>query len=88
MLYLIESKDGVFVNGYAFLPFAKNMNKNIGKNICKSLSSKYSPDMLDTFKNCFQKAIQKTKLKILDLIINVLSIISLRFIYFSYAIIK
>ena len=56
MLYLIESKDGVFVNGYAFLLFAKNMNKNIGKNICKSLSSKYSPDMLDMDQKLFDNA--------------------------------
>ena len=56
MLYLIESKDGVFVNGYAFLPFAKNMNKNIGKNICKSLSCKYSPDMLDMDQKLFDNA--------------------------------
>ena len=33
MRYSIEPKDRIYVKGYGFLPFAKNMNKN--------LSSKY-----------------------------------------------
>ena len=35
----------MFVEGYGFLVFVKNMRKNIGKNISKNLSGKYSPDM-------------------------------------------
>ena len=35
----------MFVEGYGFLFFVKNMDKNIGKNISKDLSGKYSPDM-------------------------------------------
>ena len=35
----------MFVEGYGFLFFVKNMGKNIGKNISKNLSGKYSPDM-------------------------------------------
>ena len=31
----------IFVKGYGFLSFAKNMFKNIGKNINKSLSHKH-----------------------------------------------
>ena len=35
----------MFVEGYGFLFFVKNMGKNIGKNISKDLRGKYSPDM-------------------------------------------
>ena len=42
MRYSIQPKNGIFVKGYGFLSFAKNMSKNIGK----SFSSKYSPGML------------------------------------------
>ena len=41
--YLAQAKDRVFVKGYGFLSFARNM----GKNICKNLSSKYSQIILD-----------------------------------------
>ena len=34
----VQPRDGVFVKGYGFLSFAKN----IGKNISKNLSGKYS----------------------------------------------
>ena len=35
----------MFVEGYGFLFFVKNMDKNIGRSISKDLSGKYSPDM-------------------------------------------
>ena len=38
MRYLIEPRDQIFVKGYGFLSFAKNM----GENILKDLSGKYS----------------------------------------------
>ena len=41
-LYSIDPKDRIFVNGYGFLFFAKNMGKNLGKNISKKLSGKCS----------------------------------------------
>ena len=44
--YPVQPRDRIFVKGYGFLSFAKNMCKNIGENISKSLSSKYSPGML------------------------------------------
>ena len=37
----------VFVKGYEFLSFAKNMVKIISKNISKNLSGKYSKKLLD-----------------------------------------
>ena len=37
----------VFVKGYGFLSFAKNMVKIISKNVSKNLSGKYSKKLLD-----------------------------------------
>ena len=38
----VQPRNRIFVKGYRFLSFAKNMGKNIGKNINKNLSGKYS----------------------------------------------
>ena len=45
--YSVQPKGRIFVKGYGFLSFAKNMGKNIGKNISKTLSSKNSRKLLD-----------------------------------------
>ena len=45
--YLIQPSDQIFVKGYGFLSFAKNMPRKIGKNINKNLSSKNSQELLD-----------------------------------------
>ena len=37
MRYSTEPTDRIFVKGYEFLSYAKNMNKNIDKNISKNL---------------------------------------------------
>ena len=66
--YSVQPKDEIFVKGYGFLSFAKNMSKNIGKNISKSLNSKYSQKLLDhskksatdAFKISSKRVIQKT----------------------------
>ena len=52
MRYSIEPKDRICVKGFRFLSFAKNMDK--------SLSNKYDQKLLDSAKNCFKKATQKT----------------------------
>ena len=31
--YLVQPRDQIFVKGYRFLSFGKNMGKNIGKNV-------------------------------------------------------
>ena len=41
--YSVQPRDRIFVKGYEFLPFPRNM----GKNISKTLSSKYSQKLLD-----------------------------------------
>ena len=78
MRYSVQPRDRVFLKGYAFLSFAKSMNKHIGKNISKNLSGKYSQKLLhhakqsatDAFKTVSKRAIQKTAVAIGDLIGN------------------
>ena len=59
MRYSIEPRDRIYVKGYGFLSFAKNIGKN--------LSNKYSPKIIDrakksttdAIKTASQQAIQK-----------------------------
>ena len=39
--YSTEPKDWIFVKGYSFLSFTKNIRKNLGKQIFKNLSGFY-----------------------------------------------
>ena len=65
---LVHARDRIFVKGYGFLSFAKNINGNIGKNISKSLLAKYRKKLIDhakksatdTFKTASKRAIQMT----------------------------
>ena len=60
MRYSIEPRDRIYVKGYGFMSFAKNIGKN--------LSNKYSQKIIDTtkrsapnvIKTASQRAIQKT----------------------------
>ena len=45
--YSVQPKYRMFVKGYGFLSFPKNMGKNIGRNISKTLNKKYSHKLLD-----------------------------------------
>ena len=62
MLYSVQPRDRIFVQGYGFLSFAKNMVQNVGKNISKNLSSNYSQKLFDHAKqiqmhlNCSKKS--------------------------------
>ena len=58
MHYSVHPRDRIFVKGYEFLSFAKNMGKNIGKNISKSLNGKYSPGLLDMHQKLLDHAKQ------------------------------
>ena len=70
MRYSIEPRDRIYVKGYGFLSFAKNMGK--------SLSNKYGQKFLDNVKKCrtdaikiaSKRAIQKTAEATGDLIGN------------------
>ena len=50
MRYSIEPRDRIYVKGYGFLSFAKNVGKN--------LSNKYSQKLIDTAKKSTTDAIQ------------------------------
>ena len=39
--FSVQPRDQIFVKGYGFVSFAKNMGRNIGKSISNNLSSKY-----------------------------------------------
>ena len=62
MRYSVQPRDRIFVKGYGFLSFAKNMGKNIGKNISTSLSRKLAKNVLIMLNNLSQmrlKLLQK-----------------------------
>ena len=77
MRYSIEPRDRIFVKGYGFLPFAKNMGRHANK-VAKSLSNKYGQKLLDSakkstadaIKTASKRAIQKTAEATGDLIGN------------------
>ena len=70
--YSVQPRDRIFVKGYGFFSFAKNMGKNTGKN----LNYKYSQKLLDHAKQSAidahrttsKRAIQNTAEAIGDLI--------------------
>ena len=72
--YSVQPRDRIFVKGYGFFSFAKNMGKNTGKN----LNYKYSQKLLDHAKQsatdphrtASKRAIQNTAEAIGDLIGN------------------
>ena len=64
--YSVQSRDRIFVKGYGFLSFAKNIGENTGKNISKHLSGKYSPGMLAMH----QKLLDHAKKSATNFIVN------------------
>ena len=65
MRYLVQPRDQIFVEGYGFLSFAKNMGKIVRKNINKNSIGKYSQKPLNRSESPQQnfKLIQKESLK-------------------------
>ena len=73
--YSVRPRDQIFVKGYGFLSFARNIGKNIGEYISKSLSSKKllnhaKQSATDALKTASKGAIQKTAETMGDLIGN------------------
>ena len=58
MRYSVQPTDRIFVKGYGFLSFTKNMAKIIGKIISKNLSVKYSKTFLDYAKKSATDALK------------------------------
>ena len=61
----VQPRDWIFVKGYGFLSFAKNMGKNIGKNISKILSGKYSQKLVNHAKKSATDALKTTSKKVI-----------------------
>ena len=59
--YSVQPTDKIFVTGYGFLSFAKNLFKIIGNNISKSLNSKYRQKLLDHAKLSATDAFKTSK---------------------------
>ena len=77
MLYSIEPRDRIYVKGYGFLSFAKNIGAHATK-VAENLSNKYSQKLLDSVKKsttdaikpASKRAIQRTAEATVDLIGN------------------
>ena len=59
MRYSIEPRDRIYVKGYGFLSFAKNIGTHATK-VAKSMSNKYSQKLLDSAKKSTTDAIKTT----------------------------
>ena len=61
MRYSIEPKDRMFVKGYGFLSFAKDMSKNLSNKYSQKLLNRAKKFTTDTIKTASKRAIQKTE---------------------------
>ena len=60
MRYSIEPKDRIYVKGYGFLSFAKNMGKSLSNKYGKKLLDSAKKSATDAIKTASKRAIQKT----------------------------
>ena len=61
MRHLVQPSDGIFVKGYGFVSFAKNMRKNFGKIISETCVVNTAKNLLIVLKN-----LQQIHLKLLQ----------------------
>ena len=61
MRYSIEPRDRMFVKGYGFLSFAKDMSKNLSNKYSQKLLNRAKKFTTDTIKTASKRAIQKTE---------------------------
>ena len=67
--YSVQSREIIFLKGYGYLYFTKNMGKNIGKDISKGLNKKYNHKHVDyarqfatdAFKTCSNESFKKLR---------------------------
>ena len=84
MQYSVHPRDRIFVKGYGFLSFAKNLSKDIGKIISKNLNGKYSHKLLDLteqsatgiIKTIWKKVIQSQQKQVVIWLVTKLLIVS------------
>ena len=70
MRYSIEPRDRIYVKGYGFLSFAKNMGKNLSNKYGQKLLDSAKKSTTDAIKTASKRAIQKTAEATGDLIGN------------------
>ena len=70
MRYSIEPRDRIYVKGYGFLSFAKNMGKNLSNKYGQKLLDSAKKSTTDPIKTASKRAIQKTAEATGDLIGN------------------
>ena len=70
MRYSIELRDGIYVKGYGFLSFAKNMGKSLSNKYGQKLLDSAKKSTTDAIKTASKRAIQKTAEATGDLIGN------------------
>ena len=60
MRYSIEPRDRIYVKGYGFLSFAKNMGKSLSNKYRQKLLDSAKKSTTDAIKTASKRAIQKT----------------------------
>ena len=60
MRYSIEPIDRIYIKGYGFLSFAKNMGKTLSSKCIQKLLDSAKKSTTDTIKTASKRAIQKT----------------------------
>ena len=60
MIYSIESRDRIYVKGYGFLTFDKNMGKSLSNIYGQKLLDTAKKSTTDAIKRAWKRAIQKT----------------------------
>ena len=70
MRYSIEQRDRIYVKGYGFLSFAKNMGKSLSNKYGQKLLDSAKKSTTDAIKTASKRAIQKTAEATGDLIGN------------------
>ena len=73
MRYSIESRDRIYLKGYGFLSFAKNMGKSLSNKYGQKRLDSAKKSTTDAIKTASKKAIQKTVEATGDLIGNIIA---------------
>ena len=61
MRYSIEPRDRIYVKGYGFLSFAKNIGKNLSNKYGQKIIDTAKKSTTDAIKTASKRAIQKTE---------------------------
>ena len=69
MRYSIEPRDRIYVKGYGFLSFAKNMGKSLSNKYGQKLLDSAKKSTTDAIKTPSKRAIQKTAEALGDLVV-------------------